>query len=104
MKGIKKILSMVLAIVCIIGLFQTAKVEASTVTVNGGYTTRANAYSWGTYSTINTITVVLPETEEDFWVEFILPKEKRVYARCSYSAENEGMYIGMGVRYSKYRI
>ena len=44
MKGIKKILSMVLAIVCIIGLFQTAKVEASTVTVNGGYTTRANAY------------------------------------------------------------
>ena len=104
MKGIKKILSMVLAIVCIIGLFPTAKVEASTVTVNGGYTTRANAYSWGTYSTINTITVVLPETEEDFWVKFTLPKEKRVYARCSYSAENEGMYIGMGVRYSKYRI
>mgnify|MGYP004504009487 FL=1 len=95
---------MVLAIVCIIGLFQTAKVEASTVTVNGGYTTRANAYSWGTYSTINTITVVLPEIEEDFWVKFILPKEKRVYARCSYSAEKEGMYIGMGVRYSKYRI
>ena len=49
MKGIKKILSMVLAIVCIIGLFPTAKVEASIVTVNGGYTTRANAYSWGTY-------------------------------------------------------
>ena len=70
MKGIKKILSMVLAIVCIIGLFPTAKVEASIVTVNGGYTTRANAYSWGTYSTTNTITVVLPETEEDFWVKF----------------------------------
>ncbi len=67
MKGIKKILSMVLAIVCIIGLFPTAKVEASIVTVNGGYTTRANAYSWGTYSTTNTITVVLPETEEDFF-------------------------------------
>lgn len=33
MKGIKKILSMVLAIVCIIGLFPTAKVEASIVTV-----------------------------------------------------------------------
>ena len=60
MNGIKKVLSMVLAIVCIIGLFPTAKVEASTVTVNGGYTTRANAYSWGTYSTTNTITVVLP--------------------------------------------
>lgn len=95
MKGIKKILSMVLAIVCIIGLFPTAKVEASIVTVNGGYTTRANAYSWGTYSTTNTITVVLPETEEDFWVKFTLPKEKRVYARCSYNAENEGMYLEM---------
>lgn len=44
MKGIKKILSMVLAIVCIIGLFPTAKVEASIVTVNGGYTTRANVH------------------------------------------------------------
>ena len=86
---------MVLAIVCIIGLFPTAKVEASIVTVNGGYTTRANAYSWGTYSTTNTITVVLPETEEDFWVKFTLPKEKRVYARCSYNAENEGMYLEM---------
>lgn len=95
MKGIKKILSMVLAIVCIIGLFPTAKVEASIVTVNGGYTTRANAYSWGTYSTTNTITVVLPETEEDFWVKFTLPKEKCVYARCSYNAENEGMYLEM---------
>ena len=66
MKGIKKILSMVLAIVCIIGLFPTAKVEASIVTVNGGYTTRANAYSWGTYSTTNTITVVLPKQRKIF--------------------------------------
>ena len=66
---------MVLAIVCIIGLFQTAKVEASTVTVNGGYTTRANAYSWGTYSTINTITVVLPETEEIFGLNLYFRKK-----------------------------
>lgn len=95
MKGFKKTLSMVLAIICIIGFLPTAKVEASTVTVNGGCTTKANAYSWGTYSTTNTITVVLPETEEDFWVKFTLPKQKRVYARCSYSTENEGMYLEM---------
>lgn len=95
MKGFKKTLSIVLAIICIIGFLPTAKVEASTVTVNGGCTTKANAYSWGAYSTTNTITVVLPETEEDFWVKFTLPKEKRVYARCSYSTENEGMYLEM---------
>ena len=59
MKGIKKILSMVLAIVCIIGLFPTAKVEASIVTVNGGYTTRANAYSLSVMDSIFPLNTIL---------------------------------------------
>jgi hypothetical protein len=95
MKGIKKIMAIIFAVVCVIGLLPTMKTEAAIVTVNGGCTTRATAYSWGAYSTTNTITVVLPESEDDFWVAFTLPKDKRVYARCSYSNDNEGMYIEM---------
>jgi len=95
MKGIKKILSMMMAIVCVIGFFPTVKTEAAIITVNGGHTTRSDAYLWGSYNTTNTVTVALPETESDFWLKFTLPKEKRVYTRCSYSIENEGMYIEM---------
>ena len=95
MKRISKILSIMLVAICMLTTLPTMKASAASVTVTGGCTTRATAYSWGTYSTTNTITAVLPETENDFWVKYTLPSNKRVYARCSYSDQNEGMYIEM---------
>lgn len=95
MKNLKKLLAVMLAFVCVLAIFPAMETKAGIVTVNGGCTTRATAYSWGAYSTTNSITVVLPETEDDFWVKFTLPRDKRVYARCSYNNENEGMYIEM---------
>lgn len=95
MKCIKKIISILLVVVCIIGLIPTLKVEATTTTVAGGHTKKENAYSLGAYSTTNSLTVELPENEKDFWVSFFLPAGKHVYARCSYNENNEGMNIEM---------
>lgn len=95
MKKFKRIIATMLALVCVLAVFPTMEAKAGIVTVNGGCTTRATAYNWGAYSTTNSITVVLPENEDDFWVKFTLPRDKRVYARCSYSNENEGMFIEM---------
>jgi len=67
--------------------------KAATVTVTGGHTTRADAYTWSTYSEYNSIIVELPEKENDFWVKFTLPKDSKVYASCTYNSANEGMYV-----------
>lgn len=76
MKRFKRILATMLALVCVLAVFPTMEAEAGIVTVNGGCTTRATAYNWGAYSTTNSITVVLPENEDDFWVKFTLPRDK----------------------------
>lgn len=82
-----------MAMLCMFAAFPAVEADAATVTVNGGCTTRATAYNWGSYSITNSILVVLPESEDDFWAKFTLPRDKQIYIRCSYSTENEGMYI-----------
>lgn len=93
MKWIKKVMIMVLAVLCILVSFPAMETEAAIVTVEGGCTTRATAYNWGSYSTTNSVMVVLPESEDDFWAKFTLPRDNRIYIRCSYNNENEGMFI-----------
>lgn len=95
MKKIKKFIATMLMLACVLAVFPTIEANAAIVTVKGGHTSRATAYIWGTYSTTNTITVMLPEDEADFWVSVSIPKDSRVYARCSYNADNEGMILQM---------
>ncbi len=95
MNKIKRILSVMMILTFIFTIFPSIEAKAATKTVNGGYTTMETAYSWGTYSTSNSLCVMLPASETDFWVKYTLPHDKRVYARCSYKAANEGMYIEM---------
>ena len=89
------VLATILALACAFVMMPSVKSEASTVTVNGGYTTRATAYNWGTYSQYNTITGILPEEEDDFWVQVSVPGNSRIYARCSYDTSYDGMFLTM---------
>lgn len=95
MKKMKKLLAVMLALACVLTAFPTMEAKAATVTVTGGHTTRADAYTWSTYSEYNSIIVELPERENDFWLKFTLPKNSRYYASCTYNSENADMYIEM---------
>ncbi len=89
----KHVFAVMLAFVCIIMIIPAMKVEAASVTINGGYTSRGNAYNWGMYSQTNSILVVLPENENDFWVNVNIPSDSHVYARCSYENDYAGMSL-----------
>lgn len=95
MNKFKKVLSVMLVFIALFTLFPTLDVSASNVIVTGGHTLKENAYSWGFYSSANSISVDLPANETDFWVKYTLPSNKRVYASSSYSVENAGMSLEM---------
>ena len=95
MKKMKRILAVMLALVCVLAVFPTMEAKAAVVNITGGHKTMADAYSWATYSELNSLLVTLPTDEDDFWVKFTLPKNGRVYASCSCNSEKEGMYIEM---------
>lgn len=92
-KGFKSIIAILLSIVFVSAMLPATKVEASSVTVNGGHTSRSNPYIWGSYSQYNSILVVLPQNEDDFWVSVNLPSNSHVFARCSYDNDYEGMRL-----------
>lgn len=93
-KSVSRFSGIIMALVCIVGLIPAIPVLAAT-SISGGYTERATAYPWGSYSDNKSITVTLPETEDDVWIKVTVPSGKRIFARCSYHNSNEGMLIEM---------
>lgn len=93
MRTTKRITSMVLVLTCILCIMPVMQAKASAVTIQGGHDAISTAYNWGSYSKYNSITAKLPAEEKDFWVKFILPRNNKIYARCSYNNQ----YVGMAI-------
>ncbi len=83
------------AFVCTFVMMPSVKLNASNTVVNGGHSTRISAFNWGLYSPYNSLTVMLPAEEYDFWVQVSVPSNNKVYAKCSYDSFYEGMYLTM---------
>ncbi|MBR5799712.1 MAG: hypothetical protein IKY23_06580 [Lachnospiraceae bacterium] len=90
---IRNLIVVMLSVICIIMIIPSTKVEASSVTVYGGHTSMGNAYNWGSYSQYNSILVVLPANENDFWISVNLPSDSHVFARSSYDSDYLGMVL-----------
>ena len=88
------LMGIIMALVCVIGHMPTVTAYAAT-SIDGGHTTRADAYAWGSYTDNKSISVTLPAEEDDVWISFSLSGGEKIYARCSYSSNDEGMYIEM---------
>lgn len=94
MKRIKK-LSLLLVVLMVIGLFPAGNVYAINL-VEGGHEEQGNAYDWGTYNRYkSSLTVVLNEDQEKFWISYQLPAKEHIFASCSYSDKYEGMKVEM---------
>lgn len=93
-KVLNGLLGIVLALICVI-VFIPMSVLAST-TITGGHTTRATAYSWGSYREYSkNMYVTLPAEENDMWVKFTLKSGEKIYSRLSYDDSIEGINIEM---------
>lgn len=92
----KKIIGMLMALVCIIGIMPVAQVLAADTAIKGGHDSMSDAYSWGAYSKYKSIYLSLPEGQNDIWVKFTLSSGSKIYAKSSYNDKlDQGMIVEM---------
>lgn len=91
--NVKIILTFILFFTGVLITGPVGKVSAETV--SGGHETRETAYLWGVYSDNKDLSVSLPVDEQELWIQFTVPSNERIYARCGYYSWNEGMTVSI---------
>lgn len=98
MKTSKKSSIGVLLVLCMSLIFVTAaftpkNVSAVTALDGSSYSTLSTAYDMGSYSDgQSTPAVILPANQDSVYFRFTINSGDKIYARCSYENEYEGMY------------
>lgn len=93
MKNItKRVLAVVLSFVFVLSVVPAIKpaIVANAANIAGGYTTKEEAYNWGSYYDNTNVGTTVQENETDKWYKFTLDTGKRIYLRSSYSDKMEG--------------
>lgn len=90
--NVKKVLAVVLSFVFVLSVVPEIKpaIVANAATIAGGYTTKEEAYNWGSYYANANVGTTVQANESDKWYKFTLGVGKRIYIRSSYSDKMEG--------------
>ena len=87
----KKVLAVVLSFVFVLSAVPVIKpaIVANAANITRGYTTKEEAYNWGSYYDNTNVGTTVQEKETDKWYKFTLGAGKRIYLRSSYSNRME---------------
>lgn len=85
----KNIFSILLVVALMLCTFPTNTAKAAS-TLNGTYTSKTEAYNWGSYSANKSVTMNMPDDENEEWFKFTLSASSKIYIRCSYQSKMEG--------------
>ncbi len=87
----KRVLAVVLSFVFVLSVVPVIKpaIVANAASIEGGYTTKDEAYNWGPYYNNTNVGTTVQENETDKWYKFTLGAGKRIYLSSSYSNRME---------------
>ena len=90
-KVAKRVLAVVLSFVFVLSVVPAIKpaIVAKAANITEGYTTKEEAYNWGSYYDNTNVGTTVQENETDKWYKFTLGAGKRIYLRSSYSNRRE---------------
>ncbi len=90
--AVKKVSTVVLALICILGLMP--QMQASAVTNITDNYTQTTAYNFGTWNSINSSgTAIMANDAEESWFKFTLAANEHIYIRVSSDSSYEGMSV-----------
>lgn len=93
-KRTQNIFSILLVFALMLCTFPVNKAGAAS-TLTGGYTSKTEAYNWGSYVANRSITMRMPEDENEEWFKFTLSADSKIYIRCSYQSKMEGCTLAL---------
>ena len=77
-KRTQNIFSILLVFALMLCTLPATKADAAS-TLTGGYTSKTNAYNWGSYVANRSITMSMPEDEDEEWFKFTLSGDSKIY-------------------------